>query len=208
MNGRKNQKSLATLAATTLEGGFVRLEPLSLDHAPEFLEIASDEEIWQYMADEPLRTLEDVRARIADEIENAIPMAIRIRRTGAFAGCVEYIDVQPENESVEIGYLWVGLRYRGTPAAAEAQWLMTRHAFDHHGAGRVWLTTDARNRESNASLRTFGIPLEGCLRRDLRMSNGSFRDTNVYSVIIDEWPELRYKGEAFMHGLAQATHAV
>lgn len=205
MSSRRSGKTLASLEAIPIEGWFVRLEPLTLEHAPEFLEIATDEEIWRYMADEPLRTLEDVRARIEEELANAIPMAIRIRRTGAFAGCVEYIDVQPENESVEVGYLWVGLRCRGTPAAAEAQWLMTRHAFDEHGAGRVWLTTDARNRESNASLRTFGITCEGCLRRDLRMNDGTFRDTNIYSVIIDEWPALRYKGEAFMKRLAEAA---
>lgn len=204
MSSRGKRKTLADLRAVPMEGRFVRLEPLSLDHAPEFFEIGTNDEIWQYMADEPLKTLDDVRARIATEIRDAIPFAIRLRRSNAFAGCIEYLALQPENESVEVGYLWVGLRYRGTPAAAEAQWLLTRHAFEEHGAGRVWLTTDTRNRESNASLRSFGITFEGCLRRDLRMNDGSFRDTNIYSVIVDEWPEIRYKGEAFTRLIAES----
>jgi RimJ/RimL family protein N-acetyltransferase len=190
--------TLADLRAVPIEGRVVRLEPLTLDHAEEFLAIGQDLEIWQWMADEPPTTLEAVRARIAEEIETAVPFAIRMRRSNAFAGCIEYRSIEPLDESVEVGYLWVGLRFRGTPAAPEAQWLLTKHALDEHGAGRVWLKTDARNKESNASLRRFGVPWEGCLRRHIRMHDGHFRDSNVYAVTLDDWPDLRPRGEAFM----------
>lgn len=190
--------TLADLRAVPIEGRVVRLEPLTLDHAEEFLAISRDLEIWQWMADDPPTTIEAVRARIAEEIDTAVPFAIRMRRSNAFAGCIEYRDIQAANESVEVGYLWVGVRFRGTPAAPEAQWLLTKHAFDQHGAGRVWLKTDARNKESNASLRRFGVPWEGCLRRHIRMLDGTFRDSNIYAVTADDWPSLRPRGEEFM----------
>lgn len=194
----KSMPTLADLRALPMEGAFVRLEPLTLAHAPELFEIGKDPATWEFLEDEPLTSMGKVLDRIHTELESALPFAIRMRESDEFAGCIEYRSIDPHNESIELGWMWLGRPYSGTLAAPEAMQLLAAHAFDGHGAGRVWMTTDARNKASNASLRSFGITFEVCLRRNLRLSDGLIRDTNVYSITIDEWPELKKKWERFV----------
>lgn len=190
--------SLENLSAVPLVGRTIRLEPLTFDHADELFEIGRDESIWQFMPDQPLTSLDRVRERIATELGRAIPFAIYMLECGSFAGCIEYSSIDAHNESVELGWMWVGRAFRGTLAAPEAMQLLAAHAFDAHGAGRVWLATDARNKASNVSLRSFGITFEACLRRHLRLADGFIRDTNIYAITVDEWPVLRKKWEALL----------
>lgn len=197
-------KSLANLYAAPMTGRVIRLEPLTLDHAPELFELAKEPSIWEYMTDETPTSIEEARARIRAELKETIPFAIRMRASGEFAGCIDYREIQPENESVEVGWVWVGLGFRGTLAGPEALYLMTGNAFDEHGAGRVWTETDARNKGSNGSLRRFGYVFEGCLRRHLRLSNGFIRDTNLYSVTVDDWPAMKARVEDFWRKLSES----
>lgn len=196
---------LSDLRAIPIEGRFIRLEPLTLDHASELFEVGKDPLIWKHMTDAPLTSVADARDRIKVEIDEFIPFAIRMQGSGAFAGCVDYRSIEPDNGSVEIGWLWLGGDYRGTLAGPEALYLLAIHAFEVHGAGRVWTETDARNKGSNGSLVRFGLTYEGCLRRHLRLNDGFVRDTNIYSIIVDEWPQFKERVEGFVATLYAAA---
>ena len=68
--------------------------------------------------------------------------------------------------------------------------MMLGLAFDS-GFGRVKLQADALNARSRAAIEKLGGQFEGIVRRDSLRADGSWRDTAVYSVIVDEWPLVR-----------------
>jgi RimJ/RimL family protein N-acetyltransferase len=68
--------------------------------------------------------------------------------------------------------------------------LLLGHLFDH-GYGRVKLQADVLNERSRAGITKLGGQFEGIARRDQPRADGSWRDTAIYSILIDEWPEVR-----------------
>jgi RimJ/RimL family protein N-acetyltransferase len=78
---------------------------------------------------------------------------------------------------------------------------MLAHAFEA-GAGRVEIRTDGRNDRSQAAIAKLGAVREGLLRRQKRLWNGEVRDTVIYSVIAEEWPEVRARLIDRLEGLA------
>ena len=74
---------------------------------------------------------------------------------------------------------------------SETKYLLLRHSFEDLGYGRVKIQTDALNARSIAAIERLGATREGVLRRHTRREDGSFRDTVVFSVIADDWPDVR-----------------
>ena len=81
--------------------------------------------------------------------------------------------------------MWAG------PVNPECKLLLLSYAFDDLGFGRVKIQTDLINTRSQAAIAKLGAVREGVLRRDMRRGDGSWRDSVVFSVIIDEWPAVR-----------------
>ncbi len=97
------------------------------------------------------------------------------------------------NESLEhahIGWTAWDPRVWGTAVNPDAKLLMLGEAFDH-GFGRVKLQADAINARSRAAILKLGATFEGIVRRDQPRADGSWRDTAVYSVTIEDWPRVR-----------------
>ena len=53
------------------------------------------------------------------------------------------------------------------------------------------IQTDALNTRSQAAIAKLGARREGVLRRDKRREDGTFRDSVVFSILIDEWPAVK-----------------
>ena len=79
----------------------------------------------------------------------------------------------------------------GTSVNPECKLLVLWHAFEHCGLGRVKIQTDSINARSQAAIAKLGATREGVTRRDMKRADGSWRDSVVFSVIVDEWPELK-----------------
>ena len=74
------------------------------------------------------------------------------------------------------------------------------HCFEDCGFGRVKIQTDALNTRSQAAIAKLGARREGVLRRDMKREDGSFRDTVVFSVLVDEWPTVEAGLERRLRG--------
>jgi RimJ/RimL family protein N-acetyltransferase len=55
----------------------------------------------------------------------------------------------------------------------------------------VKIQTDLLNERSQVAIARLGATREGVLRRHMRRADGTFRDTVVFSVLRDEWPDVR-----------------
>ncbi|MGH3658475.1 MAG: GNAT family N-acetyltransferase, partial [Micromonosporaceae bacterium] len=182
-------------ATPVLAGSYVRLEPMSLDHADGFL-AAVDDEVQRHLSIPPLRTTDDVtqwvgRVFASRDDRTLVPWTQLDARTGEVAGTTSYYEVSPATRSVAIGYTWLGRRWWRTGVNTEAKLLLLRRAFDELGAVRVVWHTDIRNERSQAAITRLGARREGVLRKHKVRRDGSWRDTVQYAMTDDDWPAVR-----------------
>lgn len=88
--------------------------------------------------------------------------------------------------------------FQRTYVNSEAKYLMMRHAFEAWSCVRVELKTDVLNEKSRNAMLRFGAKEEGVLRRNFLTYTGRFRDSVYYSVLDNEWPEVKARLEGFL----------
>ena len=180
----------------TLEGRVVRLEPLAADHA-EALADAASEDLFTYHFPPAELTPAGFRQQIAriGEQPNWCPFAIVLRKTGRACGMTCYLDIRPEHRGLEIGFTWIAKELQGSQVNPEAKYLLLRHAFEQLGALRVQLKMHSKNLQSQRAVAKLGATREGLLRKQMIVPDGTVRDTVLYSIIDDQWPDVRARLE-------------
>jgi RimJ/RimL family protein N-acetyltransferase len=191
-------------------GEFVRLEPLRPDHLPALFLAIGHPIIFAGGFGGGPSGYRDTEAGFIEwaeryfQWEQGNPYAIFLvggPHDGQLVGVSTLGDFEPEHESAHIGWTAYDPRVWGTAVNAETKLLLFGLAFDS-GFGRVKIQADAMNTRSRAAIAGIGATFEGILRRHRRRADGSWRDTVLSSVIVEEWPAVKA-------GLAQrlAHHA-
>jgi RimJ/RimL family protein N-acetyltransferase len=186
-----------------LVGRTVRLEPLTEADLPELFPLLTDPELYAsgYVMHRRPETVDDA---VALARERFLPVqapdgrgggrtayAVRLVSDGTLVGTSALLEAHVENESIHLGSTLYGRRWWGSRVNPEAKLLLLGHCFDDCGYGRVKIQTDALNTRSQAAIARLGARREGVLRRDQRREDGTFRDTVVFSVLVDEWPVVK-----------------
>jgi RimJ/RimL family protein N-acetyltransferase len=184
-------------AARRLEGRLVVLEPLAPEHEPGlFAAASSDPEVWRWMPIGPpadalsfRRLLDHAFAQADAGLE--VPFTVLRAADGVPLGSTSYLALAPEHRRLEIGWTWLGRDAWGTGANVEAKLLLLEHAFERLGARRVEFKTDALNARSRGALEALPARFEGVHRKHMLVRGGESRDSAWYSVLDDEWPEVK-----------------
>jgi RimJ/RimL family protein N-acetyltransferase len=116
---------------------------------------------------------------------------VRLVEDGTVIGTSSLGDVDLHNESVHLGWTGYTPSVWGTAVNPATKLLLLQHAFEDCGFGRVKIQTGSTNERSQAAIAKLGATREGVLRRHKRLPDGSFRDTVVFSILADEWPDVR-----------------
>jgi RimJ/RimL family protein N-acetyltransferase len=174
--------------ATRLEGRLVVLEPLRHDHEDGLRTAAADERIWRFMLTDDREAW--LRATF-DEAEAGVRVPFTILANGIPVGSTSYMSLAPEHLRLEIGSTWMNPSAWGTGANTEAKYLLLRQAFETLGCRRVEFKTDAQNERARVALAALPARFEGVHRKHMLVRGGVRRDSAWYSVIDDEWPEVR-----------------
>jgi RimJ/RimL family protein N-acetyltransferase len=180
---------------TRLEGSLVVLEPLGEEHADELWEAARAPEIWSWLAHigksrEYFDRWMQLTLTAAAEGKEG-PFTTRDRRNGTVIGSSRYLNVRPPDRALEIGWTWLNPSAWGTGANIEAKLLMLEYAFESLDCVRVEFKTDARNDRSRAALAALPAQFEGIMRKHMTVPDVGVRDSAYFSVIDDEWPDVR-----------------
>ncbi len=177
---------------TVLTGRVVRLEPLTLDHAAGLLAAATPD-LFALSPQKPDPwDVDGMRAEVARVLGlGDVAFAVVHRPTAAVIGRTSYMDIRPAHRGLEIGRTWIATAHQGTAVNPEMKLLMLRHAFEALGAVRVQLKTDARNVQSQRAIAKLGAVREGVLRRHMVLPDGFVRDTVVFSITDEDWPEVK-----------------
>lgn len=186
-----------------LYGEQVRLEPLDHRHAGDLFAASQDDELWRYMpvprpaSREELLGLIDKAWKAASE-GMEIPFAIIHSPSDQAVGSTRFLEIRRPDRALEIGWTWIAPARQRTGVNTECKYLLLRHAFEDLGAIRVQLKTDGRNIRSQQAIERLGAVKEGVLRKHRFTWDGIYRDTVYYSILADEWPEVKERLESFL----------
>lgn len=188
-----------------LENRFVRLEPLDEIHREDLraacaADPATFHDLYPYSM---LGEAFDARWN------NQMP---RDRATGAWmhyavvvdgrcVGMTCFIGADPVNAVVEVGGTYYHPDFRGGATNPAAKRLMMGEAFAT-GARRVVYRVDAINARSRAAVLKMGAVQEGIFRKDRLTWTGRIRDTVIFSILDDEWPDVRDRLDARLAAFA------
>lgn len=184
----------------TLEGRFVRLEPLGEVHVPDLARVGLDASIWRYMLYGEIQSIDDLHAWVQDMLRRQqsgedLPFAVIDRASGRAIGSTRYLNIDPEHRSLEIGGTWYGKDYQGTQVNPECKYLLLKQAFEVLGCVRVQLKTDLNNQRSQRAIEKLGAVKEGVLRNHMILPDGRLRHSVLYSILPEEWPAIKARLE-------------
>lgn len=182
-------------APVTLEGHGVRLEPLTDGHEPALRAAVADGELWKLWfttVPEPDRVGAYIAAALDGQKQgHMLPWAVREVTSGAIIGSTRYHDIVANIDRVEIGYTFYASTWQRTHVNTACKLLLFQHAFDTLGCGVVGLRTDNFNVASQRAIEGLGAKKDGVLRRHQRRRDGTVRDSVMYSVLKEEWPDVK-----------------
>jgi len=198
-----------------LTGRHIRLELLQPSHA-EGLAAASAIDPPLYKWSPVPQGVDEVKAYIETallwrEAGKALPFAVVRISDGVVIGSTRFFDLdrwawpqghtrrgRREPDVCEIGYTWLSRYGIRTAANTESKLLMLTHAFERWKVLRVCLHTDVRNERSRAAIERIGGKFEGVLRAHRMAADFIARDSARYSIVEQEWPEVKRRLAQFL----------
>lgn len=182
------------IATVPLTDRFVRLEPFEDGLKAEVqAALDCDPEAWAIMV-APAYGLHFeawwTAALAAMTVGTRIAYAVRRLSDGVVVGTTSLYEINPAYRRCEIGSTFYRPQARGGAINPACKRLLLGHAFEA-GAVRVEIITDAVNAQSQAAILKLGAKAEGVLRKHKITWTGRVRDTALFAVTDDDWPEVR-----------------
>lgn len=179
----------------TLEDDRFKLAPLHQAHFPALIAMAANPRIWQHLpidgTNPTLLTQHLKEALLKRAYGEQYPFTVIEKKTNAVVGATRLFDIYPHHKKLEIGWTWYHPDYWGSGCNLACKLLLLSYCFDTLGVQRVQLKTRDNNLRSQAAIKKIGALLEGVLRQDRIMADGTVRDTVVFSIIDKDWPTVQ-----------------
>lgn len=188
-----------------------------VSHAP-----AGDPSIWTYLYTGPYPNQDAFTEELEHQAASSDPLFFAVTKAGSGTarsgtggsgedgvdttdadsdgrplGVITYMSIVPEHGSIELGNIWFSSELKRTPAATEAIYLLTKHAFDELGYRRVEWKCNALNQPSRKAATRFGFEFEGIFMQH-RVVKGRNRDTAWYAITDARWPDIRETFERWL----------
>jgi N-acetyltransferase len=184
----------AWLSPVRLVGAHCSLEPLAPEQHDELVAAARDGELWKLWYT-LIPSPEGMSTEIARRLDlqsrgSMLPFTTR-DANGLVVGMTTYMNVDATHQRVEIGSTWTAASAQRGPFNTECKLLLLGHAFEALGCIAVEFRTHCFNQQSRRAIERLGAKLDGILRNHQRASNGTLRDTAVYSITESEWPTVK-----------------
>jgi N-acetyltransferase len=183
------------LQPVTLRSQRINLEPLAQRHCDDLIEAVKDGALWTlwYTSVPSPDTMQaEIERRLALQVAGSmLPFAVIDNTTGRAVGMTTYMNVDAKNRHVEIGSTWYRNSVQRTALNTQCKLMLLTHAFEALDCIAVEFRTHAFNHQSRTAIERLGAKLDGVLRNHQIASNGTLRDTYVYSIIASEWPTVK-----------------
>jgi RimJ/RimL family protein N-acetyltransferase len=182
------------LEPVTLSGPHAQLKPLSHDHADGLTLAVKDGELWKLwytFIPRPEAMTQEIDRRLGLQTAGSMLPFTVFDADGHIAGMTTYMNVDAANRRVEIGSTWYAKRVQRSAVNTQCKLLLLSHAFEKLDCIAVEFRTHFFNHQSRRGIERLGAKLDGILRSHQIASNGTLRDTVVYSIIASEWTTVK-----------------
>lgn len=178
-----------------LENERARLTPLKADDIDELDKVAYEPSIWQ-LGMSNIKEQKDLKEYIdialkEKAVKISYPFLIFDKQTNSVAGSTRYANISFQHKKLEIGWTWIHPKHQGTGLNKACKFLLLQYAFEQLQFNRVELKTDILNGQSQKAMRKIGAKEEGIFRCHSITSSGRIRDTIFFSIINNEWKEIK-----------------
>lgn len=184
-----------------LVGDVVRLDRLVADDIDALYAAIADERVYAAGFGGGIGALppspEAMRAKWVEAAAQRVAYVVRLAgdselgQAGTVVGTTSLGDVDLANERVHLGWTGYAPAVWGTAVNPACKFLLLQHAFEDCGFNRVKIQTSLVNTRSQAAIAKLGATREGVLRKHIKQADGSWRDTVVFSILAEEWPDVR-----------------
>jgi len=194
------QTSLKQLKPITLETSLIKLIPMTMQHVKDFCLAGNYPQVWQHMPINRCQNSEIAQAWLkeaTDEMAQGLQLAFVIINKGIdnkadqIIGSTRLFRVNETDRTIEIGHTFITPHFQRSYVNSHAKYLMLKHVFEHLNVARVEICTHENNQQSRNAIARIGGHFEGILRKNRRAQNGDFRNTALFSIIDEEWPQVK-----------------
>lgn len=188
---------------TTMTGRFCKLEPMMPErHAKQLFEAFSRDEAgqnWTYLFSEPFTEQAVFDQYLLETCCGDDPLFYTVidQSTGLAVGIAALMRIDPAMGGIEVGHINFSPLMQRTPVSSEAIFLMMQRVFDELGYRRFEWKCDNNNAPSKRAAERFGFTFEGIFRQAVVYKQRS-RDTAWFSIIDQEWPEIKSMFEGWL----------
>ena len=181
------------LQALTLSGRFVRLEPITESHREALRPVAQDERIWTVTTSAFGKLFDPYVDLALRRRENGaeLPFVVHLQADNRVVGMTRFMAIEEAHKRLEIGATWYDPSVWAGAVNPECKLLLMAHAFEALCYHRVEYKTDFRNTRSRAAIAKLGAKQEGIFRKHMVLADGHIRDSVWFSVIDEDWPEVK-----------------
>lgn len=182
-----------------MESTRIRLEPLTAERIPELFDaLGSDSEIYQWLPFATPTNFDEFARIFLNFIDETtagkrVAFAVVLKASERAIGTTSFLDINPTHKSIEIGSTFYAKEYWRTFVNTECKLTLLTEAFEVRDVERVTLKTDSFNERSRKAILRLGATFEGILRHHMLRPNGTWRDSAYFSILRQEWPDLKSK---------------
>jgi len=182
--------------AINLETTLIKLAPMTMEHLADFRHAGNFPEVWQHMPINRCQDEETTRAwlkiAIDDMTEGKQLAFVTIdKKTNTVIGSTRLFSLDKQHKKLELGHTFITPKFQRSYVNSHAKYLMLQHAFEVLKMARVEICTHENNQQSRKAIARIGGHFEGVLRKHRRAPNGDYRNTAMFSITDDEWPQVK-----------------
>lgn len=184
------------------------LRPLSIKHLKDFYQAGAFPELWRWSLPDKCTSMETTKSwlqysQTMNDKGEHVAFAIFDKKTNEFVGSTRFCSIKPEDRNIEIGFTFITPKYQRSYINTHAKYCLLKHAFEELKAIRVEFKTHEKNEKSRHAIGRLGAIFEGILRNQRILSDGTVRNTAIFSIIDSEWPKVKQKLEEKMYKVYQ-----
>lgn len=180
---------------TILKGETVDLIPLEKEYFPEIIQRANDKRIWEFYPYDGTN-YERIQGLLNGYLINReegheYPFVIFHKGDNKIIGCTHLREMVQRHKKLEVGSTWLHPDYWKTRINPECKFMLLQFCFETLDCMRVMLRANDKNIRSRKAIEKIGAKFEGLLRNEVLHDDGYKRTSAYYSIIDEEWPEVK-----------------
>jgi len=177
-------------------GNMFELNEMTEDHFDSLFQIAQNPKLWTLNPEYDGSHMDGFKLWFEKAIRKKIegiqfPYVVVEKKSNQLVGATRFYDIGKEEGTIKIGFTWYKEECWGTACNAECKLLLIQQLIEQGITPKFRI--DTANIRSCKAVEKIGAKLEKVIPKDVIRKDGTWRDSNIYYIPINEWPHLREK---------------